>query len=552
MSSLVLKKTSNTVQTGPLCVVVLDGVGLNPNPAGNALHHASTPVLDQLFNQYGCLSIAAHGRAVGLPSDKDMGNSEVGHNALGAGRIFEQGAKLVQNAIDSGELFTSDTWAWLTERPKLDPQTTVHLMGLISDGNVHSHENHLFAMVQTLASEGVTRVRVHILLDGRDVSERSAEIYIERLESVLSACNASGRDYRIASGGGRMAITMDRYEADWSMVERGWQHHVHGLGERFTSASQALMTLRERTNQVDQYLPPFVIADADGPVGRIVDGDSVIFFNFRGDRAIEISQAFESEHFEHFDRGQKPSVRYAGMMQYDGDLKLPERFLVAPPKIDRTLGAHLAYNGIKQFACSETQKFGHVTYFWNGNRSGYFDESLEKYEEIPSDVVEFWERPWMKAAEIVDTTLAQLKEGRFQHARINLANGDMVGHTGHFEAARMACESLDLSLGRLLEGIKALGGTALVTADHGNCEQMFEQNAKTGALILGEDGRPKPKTSHTLFPVPLSLYDPHRIVGGRLEGTQVPAPGLANLPATVMDILGFEAPEDFEPSLLKR
>ena len=549
MSTLHLNRHEAGPVEGPVCAIVMDGIGLNPSPEGNALYHARTPTLDHLFKTYGCLPLAAHGHAVGLPSNKDMGNSEVGHNALGAGRIFEQGAKLVKNAIDSGSLFETDTWQWLVEAPRKQAGT-VHLIGLLSDGNVHSHEDHLHAMLKRLASENVTRVRVHILLDGRDVGERSAEIYVDRLEKVLQECRSNDRDYRIASGGGRMVITMDRYEAEWDMVERGWQHHVEGRGRGFTSAMAAINTLRDETGKVDQYLPPFVITDETGPVGKILDGDSVVFFNFRGDRAIEISQSFEADEFQGFTRTHRPKVRYAGMMQYDGDLQLPKRFLVAPPQIDRTLGAYLAQNGVSQFACSETQKFGHVTYFWNGNRSGYFDESVESYQEIPSDAVEFSERPWMKAAEIVDATLAALRTGTYRHARINIANGDMVGHTGDFNAAVMACEVVDMSLNRLLKGLDSMGGVALVTADHGNCEQMYELD-KTGTVILGEDGRPKPKTSHTIFPVPLTLFDPHAQVGRGLVKS-MPTAGLANLPATILDLLGYHAPEDYQSSLIRR
>ena len=549
MSTLKLNRHKADRISGPVCAIVMDGIGLNPSADGNAFHHATTPTLDYLFKTFGCLPLAAHGKAVGLPSNKDMGNSEVGHNALGAGRVFEQGAKLVKNAIDSGELFQSDTWQWLVEKPRAQAGT-IHLIGLLSDGNVHSHEDHLHAMLKQLATEDVRRVRVHILLDGRDVGERSAEIYIDRLEKVLQQCRHDQRDYQIASGGGRMVVTMDRYEAEWDMVERGWRHHVEGEGRGFESAMKALNTLREESGKVDQYLPPFVIKDENGPVGEILDGDSVIFFNFRGDRAIEISQSFESDEFNGFERRRRPKVRYAGMMQYDGDLKLPKRFLVAPPKIDRTLGAHLAYNGVSQFACSETQKFGHVTYFWNGNRSGYFDESLESYQEIPSDAVEFSERPWMKAAEIVDATLAALKTGQYQHARINIANGDMVGHTGNFRAAVMACEVVDLSLNRLLKGLESMGGVALVTADHGNCEQMFEQDKK-GQILYGDDGRPKAKTSHTVFPVPLTLFDPHHQIPLGLVKQREGA-GLANLPATILDLLGFEAPSDYQSSLIQR
>lgn len=551
MNELLLSKNQKNYLKGPLITVVMDGIGLSTYQEDNALHLAHTPTLDHLFSHHGMLPLAAHGRAVGLPSNGDMGNSEVGHNALGAGRVFEQGASLVQNAIDQGTIYQGETWSWLVQGVK-EKQSTFHWIGLLSDGNVHSHENHLHALLRQAAKEGVKCGRVHVLLDGRDVSETSALEYIDKLERVLGDINQSGDfDYRIASGGGRMTTTMDRYEADWAMVERGWQAHVLGQGRSYQSAYQAIMSAREETpGIIDQYLPAFVITEQDKAVGPIQDGDSVCFFNFRGDRAIEISRAFEEETFTPFSR-HKVNVRYAGMMQYDGDLKLPKRFLVNPPFIDRSLGAHLAYNGVKQFACSETQKFGHVTYFWNGNRSGYFDSSIEHYEEIPSDLVPFEQRPWMKAAEITDATLTALQTGRFDYARINYANGDMVGHTGDLRSTILSIEALDLSLGRLLKGIQKLGGVALITADHGNAEQMFERDKKSGEPKLNQDGQTKALTSHTLNPVPLSLFDPLKLCPP-LQATPSFKPGLANLAATTLEILGFCPPEDYEKSLLTR
>ncbi len=553
MSMLRLQRPRSSYTNGPLVTVVMDGVGLSDLQEGNALQLAQTPTIDALFKRYGYTSLAAHGLAVGLPSDGDMGNSEVGHNALGAGRIFEQGASLVQNAISSGVLYEGETWRWLIEGARQSPRS-FHWIGLLSDGNVHSHEQHLYAMLRRAAKEGVKRGRVHILLDGRDVSETSALLYVDRLEAVLAEINqVNGYDYCIASGGGRMTTTMDRYEADWSMVERGWSAHVLGEATRAQSAKEAILNARDaHPGVIDQFLPAFVIEDPvhrGQPIGQIQEGDSVCFFNFRGDRAIEISRAFEESTFTNFKRTPL-SVRYAGMMQYDGDLKIPQRFLVTPPQIDRSLGAHLAYNGIRQYACSETQKYGHVTYFWNGNRSGYFDESLERYQEIPSDQVPFEERPWMKAAEITDATLSALSTGEYDYARLNYANGDMVGHTGDLRSTILSLETLDLSLGRLLRGIERLGGAALITADHGNAEQMFERDKKSGAIKFNESGQPKALTSHTLNPVPLSLFDPHGSCPKLItDGSQ--QIGLANVAATTMELLGFTPPEDFQPSLLK-
>lgn len=534
---------------GPLLVVVMDGVGIGPDDEGNAVEMARTPRLDELYARFGCVPLAAHGTAVGLPSDADMGNSEVGHNALGSGRVVWQGASLVNDAIESGRLFDGETWRWLVEGVKQSGEP-MHFIGLLSDGNVHSHDTHLHAMLRRACDEGVKRARVHVLLDGRDVGETSALEYVDRLEPVLAELAARGCDYRIASGGGRMKLTMDRYEADWGMVEAGWKHHVLGEGRRFGSVREAVEALRhdEHGVVIDQFLPGFVIAGEQGPVGPIRDGASVVFFNFRGDRALEITRAFERDDVP-FERGRRPQVRYAGMMKYDHEADLPRRYLVDPPVIQRTMGEYLARNGVPQFACSETQKFGHVTYFWNGNRTGRFDERLETYLEIPSDRVPFEQRPWMKSAEIADATLEALRTGKYRFARINFANGDMVGHTGKLLPTILSIEAMDLAIGRLLDGVARLGGAVLVTADHGNAEEMFEHD-EHGAVLASKDGKRKVRTSHSLFPVPCSLFDPAGQVPARLAKT-VERPGLANVAATCLELLGFAPPTDYEASLLQ-
>jgi len=521
---------------GPVVVVVMDGVGLGRADRGDAVHLARTPTLDGLARG-SWTRLAAHGTAVGMPSDGDMGNSEVGHNALGAGRVFDQGAKLVDAAIASGSLFHGAGWREVVAAPR-----ALHFVGLLSDGNVHSHQDHLEALLERAAADGVKRLYVHPLLDGRDVDATSALRYLHRLEARLARLRDGGVDARIASGGGRMVTTMDRYEADWSIVERGWRAHVLGDGRRFGSAREAVETYRAEDGTTDQFLPPFVVASEDGPVATIEDGDSVVFFNFRGDRAIEISRAFTEPDFDAFDRVRVPDVVYAGMMEYDGDLHVPPRFLVEPPAIDRTMGEHLAASGVTQFACSETQKYGHVTYFWNGNRGGMFDERLEEYREIPSDLVPFEQRPWMKAAEITDATLEAIGRDRPpRFVRINYANGDMVGHTGDLGATILAVESMDLALGRLLRGVEKAGGVALVTADHGNADQMYRVDKATGGYLEA------PLTSHTLNPVPLYLFDPS---GARRLGDRDDA-GLANVGATALGLLGFAAPDGWTSSLLE-
>jgi len=542
------KSTSFAGIQGPVVNIVLDGYGLSEKTEGNAIHHAHKPVLDHLFSKYPHLSLKAHGLAVGLPSDGDMGNSEVGHNAIGAGQVYSQGAALVNQAIESGAIYRSETWQGLVG-PIKGSEKALHFIGLFSDGNVHSHIEHLKSMVSQAKNDGVKKVRLHILLDGRDVSSTSALDYVLPFEAFLSELNGADFDARIASGGGRMRITMDRYEANWKMVEEGWKTHVHGDGPTFPSAQAAIEAARVENPKVgDQDLPPFVVTENGEAVGPILDGDSVVFFNFRGDRGIEISMAFEDEELPAFDRGRRPKVRYAGMLQYDGDSQIPKDFLVAPPSISDTLGEKLATEGISQLAISETQKYGHVTYFWNGNRSGKFDEKKETYIEIPSDVVPFEQRPWMKAAEITDSLIEALKTGQHQSARVNYANGDMVGHTGDFNAARIAVESVDVCLGRLLPVIDKLGGIALITADHGNADEMYEVDKKTGEPKALKDGGYKPKTSHTLNPVPFILYDNQ--TGGKL-GLSEGDFGLSNIAATNLSLLGYEAPENWDQSVLK-
>ena len=536
---------------GPVVTIVMDGYGLSKNELGSAIAAAKKPVLDRLFATCPNISLRAHGTAVGMPSDEDMGNSEVGHNAIGAGQVYSQGASLVADAIATGAIWAGEAWKEIVAGARAGSNGkagVIHFIGLFSDGNVHSHIDHLKALVLRAKEEGVQSVRIHALLDGRDVPETSALEYLEPFEAFLSETNKGGFDAQIASGGGRMCITMDRYDAHWSMVEKGWKTHVLGEGDQFASASQAVKTLRQKfPGTIDQDLPPFVIARDGKPIGTIEDGDSVVLFNFRGDRAIELTRAFEDAALDKFDRVRLPKVTYAGMLQYDGDLKLPRRFLVNPPAILDTMGEWFSKGGIKQFACSETQKFGHVTYFWNGNRSGKFDG--ETYQEVLSDVVPFEQRPWMKSAEIADAMIAALQSGQFKTLRCNFANGDMVGHTGNFRAATMAVEAVDLALGRILPVIDAMGGVALITADHGNADEMYELNKKTGQPAQNEDGSFKAKTAHTLNPVPLILYD--NVSGGKLGLRQSPTAGLSNIAATTANLLGLEKHAKWDESLLE-
>lgn len=538
-----------TKYNGPVVLIIMDGVGIKDIESGNAVTQAKTPVLDNCLANYPWQKLKAHGTAVGLPTDDDMGNSEVGHNAIGAGQVYSQGAKLVSESLESKSMYDSEVWKSLASDAKNGG--TMHFIGLLSDGNVHSHIDHLMMMLDQAKAEGIKKVRVHALLDGRDVGETSALTYVDQIEAKLSELSEGDFDYRIASGGGRMKVTMDRYGANWAMVELGWKTHVLGEGRQFASCKEAIETYRaEIPGIIDQDLPEFVIAENGKPVGTIEDGDSVILYNFRGDRAQELTVAFESgADFDKFDRVRVPNVNYAGMLEYDGDLHIPKKFLVAPPVITNTLGEMLADKGIKQLAISETQKYGHVTYFFNGNRSSKFDELTEEYIEIPSDVVPFEQRPWMKSAEITDVLCEKILENEFPFMRVNFPNGDMVGHTGVLESTIIGVESVDIALKRLLAAIDQVGGMAIITADHGNAEEMYELN-KDGTPKTDKAGKVKSKTSHTLNKVPCVFYDntENKDKYSVIDSNDY---GLANIASTVAMLLGEEPKACWEKSMIK-
>ena len=539
MTNSLSKLDTSIDRPGPLLVVIADGFGCAPEVPSNAIAQAETPRLDELMASKLSMELLAHGKAVGLPTDGDMGNSEVGHNALGAGRVFAQGAKLVNHAIADRSMFEGSAWQSVLSAGQAG---TLHFLGLHSDGNVHSHTDHLYAMLREAAASGVTSCVVHILHDGRDVEVRSALRYIEATEAVLAEINEAhdGVDYRIGSGGGRMTITMDRYGADWPMVERGYNAHTHGQGRTFGSAREAVETMYGESDSGDQYLDEFVVVDGDGQArGVMADGDGLVLFNFRGDRAIEISQAYDDEEFPYFDRGSNPDITFVGLLQYDGDAFVPTNYLVEPPAIDNTVSEYLCSVGLRSFAISETQKFGHVTYFWNGNKSGFIDESLETYVEIPSDNVEFNKTPAMKVVEITEKTIELLRSGDYDWGRLNFPNPDMVGHTGDLTATIEAIRVLEDCMGRLLDVLEELGGAMIFTADHGNADIMYTE----------KDGVKTPLTSHTLSPVPFAIFDPSN--EDNLELATIEDAGLSNVASTLVNLLGYQAPGDYDTSLLQ-
>lgn len=534
-----------------MAMIVLDGWGEANANQYNCIHVAETPTMDS-FKQGApdrWRLIRAHGKAVGLPTEDDMGNSEVGHNALGAGRIYAQGAKLVDLALASGKIYEGEGFKYVKESFETG---TLHLIGLLSDGGVHSRLDQLQLLLKGSAEHGAKKIRVHILTDGRDVLDGSSVGFVETLEKDLAQLREKGVDAQIASGGGRMYVTMDRYENDWDVVKRGWDAQV--LGEaphKFKSAVEAVKKLRGEPNANDQYLPPFVIIDENGKaVGPIVDGDAVVTINFRADRMVMLAKALEYEDFDKFDRVRFPKIRYAGMLQYDGELKLPSRYLVSPPEIERTSGEYLVHNGVRTFACSETVKFGHVTFFWNGNRSGYFNPEMEEYVEIPSDIgITFNVQPKMKALEIAEKARDAILSRKFHQVRVNLPNGDMVGHTGDIEATVVACKAADEAVKMIIDAIEQVGGIYVVTADHGNAEDMVKRDKK-GQPLLDKNGNIQILTSHTLEPVPIAIGGPGLAPGVRFR-KDLPTGGLANVAATVMNLHGFEAPSDYEPTLIE-
>lgn len=524
---------------GPVVLVIMDGVGLRKDLTGNAVALAHTEFLDKAMAEYPSMALLASGEAVGITPDT-MGNSEVGHNTIGCGQIAKQGIARIDEAFETGEVFQSEAWTGAIAEV-LKNKSTLHFSGIFSDGKVHSSIEHLMKMIEQAAAEGVRKMRVHAVLDGRDVPPQSEPKYINMLESFVAslAGKYADLDVKIASGGGRMVFVADRYENDWGVVERGFNAICHGEAEhKFTSAAKATESFRAEDPRVqDQYMPAFVVVDENGePVGKVSDGDAFIYTDFRADRAIEIAQAFTYEEFPHFDRGydgRRPEVFFAGMTEYNSDTHVPEHQLVPPVAIKHTLNEFVADCGLTQLAVSETVKFGHITYYFNGN--SYAKAAGEEQIEVQSDTQPFETRPWMKAAETCDVLLERMAD--FDFVRVNFAGGDMVGHTGGMEETIAAMEAIDIQLSRLAKKVDELGGMMIITADHGNAEEL-----------MADDG--SVKTSHTTNLVPCVFYDN---TASRDDYVLKPLPdaGLSNIAATIAVLLGHEDyPEEWRGALI--
>lgn len=529
---------------GPIVLAVLDGVGLAPDSNGNAVSRARTTFMGQAARKYPHVALEASGLAVGLTAGQ-MGNSEVGHNTMGCGQVIKQGIARIEEAFETGEVFKSEAWKGAMTKILSENQNrgaevgtaTLHFAGIFSDGGVHSDISHLFRMIKQAYAEGVRRMRVHAVFDGRDVAPDSAVDYIKQFEKFVN--QFSDADIRLASGGGRMVCVADRYENDWRVVKRGFDMMVWGKAEHyFYSAEEGVLALRGSDPKVqDQYLPAFVVVDSeDKPVGRVMVGDALIYFDFRADRAIEIAQAFTYWDFPYFDRGDYTpnDVYFVGMTEYNSDTHVPEHRLVEPVIISETLNQFLGEHGIKQVAISETVKFGHITYYFNGN--SYEKMPGEEHIQVDSYTEPFEERPWMRSAEITDEVIRCLPDYKF--VRVNYPGGDMVGHTANIEATVMAVEAIDLSLRRIYEKVRQLGGCLIIVADHGNAEELL-------------DAYGAPKTAHTTNKIPCIICD-DTINRARYHLAGVVNPGLANLAATVAVLLGYnDYPKSWNLPLIK-
>ena len=531
---------------GPLIHVVLDGWGVGAADETNAVNRANLPVMSRLIRGCPYTQLWTHGKYVGLPNEKDMGGSEVGHMTMGAGMVMEQGPTLIQDLLQSGEFFENPVLSRIIQNC-VERDTPLHLLGLLSNGNIHSHVDHTEAIIRHAFQSGIRRCYLHALLDGRDAGVQSALDFTEPFEKLFSELKGQrpGIDYAFASGGGREVITMDR-DNNWEKIETGWRIHVQGQSEnQFPSIRDAIEHFRKQNPEIiDQDIPGFVIIRNGEAVGRIEDQHALIFTNFRGDRATQFSRAFLADEFPYFERYRCPEVLFAGMTQYDQDNQIPPDYLVGTPVVEEPFGKRILELGLKQFRLSETQKFAHVTFFYNGGYREPLDPLKENYHFIASDKIpSFAERPAMKASGISKKAVEFINSGEYQYGLINFANADMVGHTGDFQATVRAVEAVDSALDNIVRAIDAVNGLLVITADHGNADEM---------LISNQNGTLEISAKHSLNPVPFLIYDPLYNGDYRLKPFgQEYNNNLSNIAATNFLLMGQAVPDDLAPSLFE-
>lgn len=494
----------------PVILVVLDGWGIGQNSAVDATEKAEIPFYRSLLKEYAHSAIDASGEAVGLPEGQ-MGNSEVGHLNIGAGRIVYQDYTRINKAIRNGAFFKNPVLSKVMDSAGTG---ALHLLGLASDGGVHSHINHLYALIDMALTRGVEKVFIHAFMDGRDTPPASGIDFIKQLASFIKEKPA----VTIATVSGRF-WAMDR-DKRWDRIERAYKAIVHGDGEKAETAENAVKQ-SYKINETDEFIKPTVIYKGSEQAGKIQDGDSVIFFNFRADRAREMTLALTDKNFTFFKRGNIPNLRhYATMTLYDEAFNLPVAF--PPAKLTNILGGVLSRNGSKQLRIAETEKYAHVTYFFNGGEETSFPGEERCLIPSPRDIPTYDLKPEMSAYQITDEVIKRIDEPGYDFILLNFANPDMVGHTGVMEAAIKACEAIDRCLKRIVSKIQSIGGTAIITADHGNCEQMMDNT--------------KPHTAHTTNRVPFILIKK----GIRLHENGI----LADIAPTVLELMGIKQPED--------
>ncbi len=506
----------------PLMLMILDGWGTNPACDQNAACLASTPRLDSLGEAYPHTQLEASGGAVGLPEGQ-MGNSEVGHLNIGAGRIVYQELSRIDLAIEQGDFFRNPVLFEAMARIR-QKGGKLHLMGLLSDGGVHSHMEHLYALLQMARQQGLDDVCVHAFLDGRDTPPQSGADYLAQLEEYLTRSGSA----RIATVVGRY-FAMDR-DHRWDRVEQAYRAMTEGIGRYFDSATAAIQQAYAE-GQTDEFVAPCVI-DGGGVPGTVDDGDGLIFFNFRGDRAREISRSFTEEGFSGFERRKKPRLSdFVCLTEYDQTLALPVAF--PPASYSAILGEVLATAGLTQLRIAETEKYAHVTFFFNGGNEEPFPGEDRVLIPSPKEVATYDQKPAMSAFEVTEEVLKRVSGGQYDVIVLNYANPDMVGHTGNLAAAVEAMEAVDVCVGRVVDTVLAAGGSLIITADHGNCEQM-----------RAADG--SPHTAHTGNPVPLILVDPDRRQASLRSGK------LADIAPTMLELLNLPQPPEMSGRSLLR
>lgn len=503
--------------TTPCLLLILDGWGINSEVDGNAIAKANTPYLDSLFKDYPHSKLICSGKEVGLPGGI-MGNSEVGHLNIGAGRVVYQDLLRIDRSIEDRSFFDNSEINNLVSTVK-NAGKAVHLMGLVSDGGVHSQMEHLFALVDLAEEKGIEEVNIHVILDGRDTPPESGANFVEKLQSYITG----KKNTRIATLCGRF-YAMDR-DTRWERTEKAYKLYTQAEGVTEIDPVEAVKNAYSR-GETDEFVVPIVLAGGSETTasGIIKDGDGVIFFNFRADRARQITRALTKKEFEHFNREALPDLSgYLCMTLYDSEFTLPIAF--PPESMTGILGEVISRNGLKQLRIAETEKYAHVTYFFNGGSEDPFPNEDRCLIPSPREVATYDLKPEMSAAAVAKEVVSKMKETDYDLVVVNLANMDMVGHTGVFDAAVSACEEVDRCVKEIIEYTKASGMPALVTADHGNAEKM-----------VGDEG--SPFTSHTLNPVPV-IY-----VGNSRGHEKMTEGALGDIAPTILDIMEIEKPEE--------